>query len=108
VVVRFTGKSNILNTVVKPYTEVVSEQHGTGREFIYRTFHVSLDDDELVWHRDKKNRVVHVLSGSGWQLQLDDSLPEDLKIGQDYHILKETFHRVIKGQNDLVVRIENI
>ena len=93
---------------MKPYRERIEEQHGTGREFIYRTFEPNILDDELVWHRDKKNRCVHVLSGSGWQLQLDDKLPKDLKIGLDYYIPKMTYHRVIKGTSDLVVRIENI
>ena len=93
---------------MKPYKEHVSEQHGTGREFIYRTFDVNVDESELVWHRDLKNRCVHVLSGTGWQLQMDDKLPVNLMIGQDYYITKNTYHRVIKGDSNLVVRIENI
>lgn len=93
---------------MKPYIEREEEQHGTGRKFLYRTFHLDLVDEELVWHRDKKNRSVHVLNGNGWQLQLDDKLPKDLTIGQEYYIPKMTYHRVIKGDTTLVVRIENI
>ena len=93
---------------MKPYKEEVIEQQGTGREFIYRTFDVSVDDSELVWHRDLKNRCVHVLSGKGWQLQMDDKLQVNLMIGKDYYITKNTYHRVIKGEPNLVIRIENI
>lgn len=92
--------------MTKPYKEEVLEQHGTGKMFKVRTFRPDVDESELVWHRDKKNRRVHVLSGDGWKLQLDDSLPKDLMVGQDYFVMKNSFHRLIKGANDLVIRIE--
>ena len=98
----------LMQTMSKPYTEEVLEKHGTGQEYIIRTFSQDVDDDELVWHRDKSSRHIHILRGNGWQLQMDDKLPEELKIGSDYYIHKMTYHRIIKGENDLVVRIENI
>ena len=106
--VHFSGKNKHINIVVKPYTEVLAEQHGTGKEFIYRTFSVEIEDSELVWHRDKSNRKLHVLNSNGWKLQMEDQLPVELVTGRDYYIHKMTYHRVIKGNNDLVVRIENI
>ena len=60
------------------------------------------------FHRDKTNRRVHVLRGKGWKLQMDDSLPEEMKVGHDYWIPEMVYHRVIKGENELVLRIENI
>jgi len=92
--------------MTKPYKEEVLEQHGTGKMFKVRTFEHTVDDSELVWHRDKEHRRVHVLSGNGWKLQKDDSLPEDLTVGRDYYILKNSYHRLIKGENNLVIRIE--
>jgi hypothetical protein len=44
------------------------------------------------------------LSGSEWKIQLEDNLPLDLEIGKEYFIPKETYHRVIKGKGDLIVR----
>ena len=73
-----------------------------------RTFSSDVAEEELVWHRDRTNRRIHILGGQGWQLQFDDKLPEELMIGSDYYIQKMTYHRVIKGENDLIIRIENI
>jgi len=92
--------------MTKPYKEEILEQHGTGKMFKVRTFEHTVEGDELVWHRDKQNRSVHVLSGSGWKLQKDDALPEDLTVGKDYYIMKNSYHRLIKGGDDLVIRIE--
>lgn len=91
---------------IVPYTEQITEQHGTGIKFIIRTFTDSVEEDELVWHRDHESRIVHVLEGRGWKLQLDDQLPQELNIGQDYYIPKMGYHRLIKGAEKLVVRIQ--
>ena len=108
VVADFSGKNIQLNISVKPYTEQVLEQHGTGLNYIVRTFSDNVAEEELVWHRDKSNRQIHILGGNGWQLQFDDKLPEELTVGHDYYIPKMTYHRVIKGEKDLIIRIENI
>jgi len=92
----------------KPYHDKLEEQHGTGLPYIIRTFKESVDPMELIWHRDKESRHISILSGTDWKLQLDDELPVTLKIGGEYYIRKERYHRVIKGEGDLVVRIENI
>lgn len=92
--------------MTKPYREEILEQHGTGRLFKVRTFDHSVEEKELVWHMDKNNRTVHVLSGVGWKLQNDDELPKELHVGKDYYIIKNSYHRLIKGENNLVIRIE--
>ena len=89
--------------VVKPFVDVDVNEN----KFI-RTFEEDVPEEELVWHRDRTNRRIHILGGQGWQLQFDDKLPEELMIGRDYYIQKMTYHRVIKGENDLIIRIENI
>ena len=73
---------------------------------IVRYFSEELDDKELIWHRDKKTRDVEVISGDGWQLQMDNELPEDLKKGKIYRIPKMEYHRVIKGTSQLVLKIK--
>ena len=55
--------------------------------------------------QDLKDRSVHVMEGYGWQLQKDNELPLDLLEGHSYNIDKMEYHRVIKGEGDLVIRI---
>jgi quercetin dioxygenase-like cupin family protein len=84
---------------MKPYTQTV-----TGNK-ILREFAHDTDSHELVWHRDKKDRIVRVIEGNGWKFQLDNMLPILLHEGQEIFIPKETFHRVIKGTNTLKIQI---
>ena len=84
---------------MKPYTQTITENK------ILREFAHDTDSHELVWHRDKKDRIVRVLEGNGWKFQLDNMLPILLHEGQEIFIPKETFHRVIKGTNTLKIQI---
>ena len=85
--------------MVKPYYEV------TFPYYTLRRFPKDLDEDFLVWHRDKENRKIKVLEGTGWMLQLDDQLPVSLKENEDYDIPKMVYHRIIKGDGDLILEI---
>ena len=71
-----------------------------------REFSSSTDSKEFVWHRDKEDRIVEAISNSGWMIQMDNELPR--LIDGKIFIPKETYHRVIKGKGDLVVRITKI
>jgi mannose-6-phosphate isomerase-like protein (cupin superfamily) len=84
---------------MNPYSQV-----NEGGEII-RTFDENVDGHELVWHRDKRDRVVRVLEGNGWWFQMDNSLPLELKVGTEVEIPKETYHRVIKGDTPLKIKI---
>jgi len=46
-----------------------------------------------------------VLTGEGWKVQMDNQLPKEIKRGDEFFIPKETYHRIIKGTTDLVVKI---
>jgi len=72
---------------------------------LIREFSKNVDSDELVWHRDREDRLVKVRSGTGWMLQLENMLPKLLMPGVSYVIPKNTYHRVIKGSESLVVEI---
>jgi quercetin dioxygenase-like cupin family protein len=85
---------------MNPYQEI---QQG---EITVRTFKKDVQDDELVWHRDKEDRIVRVIKGSGWQFQRDNHLPVLLKEGDTIKIKKEEWHRILKGKTDLVVEIK--
>lgn len=70
-----------------------------------RTFSEDVDELELIWHRDKYKREITILEGEGWELQLDNQLPEELLKGKIYTIPAMEYHRVIKGSGDLVIKI---
>tara|TARA_Y100000356_G_C11066634_1_gene186745 strand:+ start:99 stop:368 length:270 start_codon:yes stop_codon:yes gene_type:complete len=85
--------------VVKPY-----EEFKDGK-YIIRTFEANLNEQELVWHRDRRDRVVVPTQGKGWKLQMDNELPEEIKIGKKYFIPKNTYHRLHLGEGELKVKI---
>lgn len=70
-----------------------------------RSFLPTVSTDELVWHRDKKDRLVEVVNGGGWFIQFDNQLPTPLKDGDSIFIQRETFHRIIKGSEKLQIKI---
>ena len=86
--------------MVNPYEDVILEDGA-----IIRTFAEGLNEEELIWHRDRNDREIAVLSGKGWQLQMDNKLPEELKSGRLYYINKEEYHRLIKGNGTLKLKI---
>jgi hypothetical protein len=84
---------------------IYSQENITVNKF-KRVFSQDVPEKELVWHRDKENRLVEVLEDTDWYFQMDNKLPIPLKKGVKFDIPKENFHRVIKGTTDLVILIE--
>ena len=72
-------------------------------DFIYRKFTQDIGEEELVWHRDEKDREVTVLGPTDWQFQFEDSIPQQLQ--DTVFIPKDTYHRLIKGTGNLDIRI---
>jgi hypothetical protein len=66
-----------------------------------RVFKQNVKKEQLIWHKDRKDRVVKVIYGTGWKLQMDNDLPFELELGQNYYIKKENFHRLHKGNSEL-------
>jgi hypothetical protein len=54
---------------------------------------------------DREDRLVKVIEGKSWKLQIDNTLPVELEVGKEYYIPKMTFHRIIKGDSDLILEI---
>tara|TARA_R110000868_G_scaffold266825_1_gene526135 strand:- start:491 stop:769 length:279 start_codon:yes stop_codon:yes gene_type:complete len=72
-----------------------------------RTFKFNIDTDEVIWHKDKEDRIVEVIENNGsWMIQLDNQLPLPLK-GKIF-VPKETYHRAIKGNGDLIVNVTKL
>ena len=81
------------------------EQINVGDKMI-RTFSPEVDDDELKWHQDLKDRKVTIIESGGWSFQMDNDLPNKLKNAEQMFIPKFVWHRVIKGNDKLIVEIE--
>jgi len=66
------------------------------------------DNEMFIWHRDKKTRIVKIISCDNWKLQIDNELPIILKEGYNYLIQKEAWHRIIAGKNKLKIEITEL
>jgi hypothetical protein len=75
---------------------------------LLRIFTPEVDEENLVWHRDKTKRTISVMESGKWKLQMDNRKPFELEKGLVYDIPKMVYHRLIKGQYDLVLRIKNL
>jgi len=70
-----------------------------------RIFESNVDSGELHWHRDRETRLIEVIEGNRWQLQLDNELPIEMKVGDKYTIPEGVYHRTIKGEGNLKIKI---
>ena len=73
-------------------------------DFIHRKFTQDIDEEELVWHRDRNDREVQVVGQTDWMFQLEDEIPQQLK--NTIFIPKSTYHRLIKGTGELNILIQ--
>jgi quercetin dioxygenase-like cupin family protein len=86
---------------MRPYTDIEVTD-----KYIIREFNENIDPIELLWHRDLKSRTITILEGKGWGFQRENELPIPLTQGTIIHISAKEWHRVIKGNNNLKIRIE--
>ena len=84
--------------MTKPYKDKKS------KDFIIREFSSDTPTFELVWHRDKKDRVVQAMHDTDWMFQMDNEVPKRLSENKLF-IPKETYHRLLKGTGNLKVKI---
>nr|QMP83001.1 MAG: hypothetical protein [Caudoviricetes sp.] len=75
-------------------------------DIIYREFEPTMDEDQLYWHKDAANRLIYVIEGEGWKLQMDNEIPFTLTENCEYFIQKETFHRLHLGKSKLILKIQ--
>ena len=73
-----------------------------------RTFNKDVLTEELVWHRDREDRLVEIIEGNGWELQLDNKLPVKMKDGGSFIIPEGVYHRVKRGNDKLVIKITKL
>ena len=85
-----------MNSSTTPYTE----------EAETRTFTQDVLEEELVWHRDREDRIIDPLSTTDWKFQFDNEIP--VNITRLLFIPKNTYHRLIKGTGDLTIRVQKL
>ena len=84
----------------KPYIEYALKNN-----VVVRFFSLNIEDNELKWHKDLEDRIIWTLEESNWSFQLDNELPIHLDANRKILIKKGTYHRLIKGDNDLILII---
>ena len=72
---------------------------------VIREFAADTDPMSLIWHEDQEDRIVEILTGNGWKFQFDEDLPFEMVTGDKIDIPKGFLHRVIKGKNNLKIKI---
>ena len=83
---------------MKPYTDIEVTD-----SYIIREFSENIDPIELLWHRDNEDRTLEILGETNWKIQLDNELPTSLN--DPIFIPRHQWHRVIKGDNKLKLKI---
>jgi hypothetical protein len=71
-----------------------------------REFKQETDSGELVWHRDRESRIIEPINETDWLIKLDDELPK--KIEGEIFIPMGVYHRLIKGNGDLKIKLKKI
>lgn len=86
---------------MRPFSEIKIEEN-----VVERIFDEDVDPEELKWHRDAESRKVKAVFETNWQVQLDNELPRSLN--DEVYIPKGLYHRLIKGNGDLVVSVTKL
>ena len=75
-------------------------------DFHIRTFSSDLSEMELKWHFDEQDRTVICEHDTDWMFQMDNELPIIIKKNTPIFIPEGTYHRIIKGKGDLIVKVK--
>tara|TARA_R100000900_G_scaffold52349_3_gene41832 strand:+ start:142 stop:492 length:351 start_codon:yes stop_codon:yes gene_type:complete len=85
----------------KPFTQQETPEH------LIRTFDPNAPDHLFKWHRDGEDRKITPIENvTGWLFQFDNELPQILETGKSLVVEKGEWHRLIKGIDNLVLKIE--
>jgi hypothetical protein len=92
-----------LDDYYKPFEDF---ENSIYKNVFTRVIKEDVEDQQLIWHKDRKDRTVKVIYGTGWKLQYDNDLPIDLELGRQYEIKEGQFHRLHKGNSELKLEIK--
>ena len=76
--------------------------------FYIRTFSSDLNENELKWHFDEEDRIVICENDTDWLFQFDNELPITINKNEPIVIQKNIYHRIIKGTNNLKLKIKKL
>jgi hypothetical protein len=68
-----------------------------------RVFSQNTDSGEFMWHRDREDRIIESIETTDWKIQLDNELPKVIE--GEVFIPMGVYHRLIKGTNDLKIKL---
>lgn len=91
--------------IKKKSSEFPFDEMKIGQDLFLRRFS-SKDSKDFVWHRDKEDRVIRVVSSDGWKIQFEDSIPQPMIPGSEFFIKKNSWHRIISGKNNALLMIK--
>ena len=77
-----------------------------GNNIFIRTFKQETDSGEFMWHRDREDRIIESIEETNWGIQIDNQLP--IKLSGKLYIPKGVYHRLIKGDGDLKIRLQKL
>jgi hypothetical protein len=68
-----------------------------------RIFSQNTDSGEFMWHRDREDRIIESIETTDWKIQLDNELPKNIE--GEIFIPMGVYHRLIKGTNELKIKL---
>jgi hypothetical protein len=68
-----------------------------------REFKQDTNSGEFMWHRDREDRIIESIGKTDWLIQIDNELPKE--INEKVFIPMGVYHRLIKGTNDLKIKL---
>jgi hypothetical protein len=68
-----------------------------------RVFSQNTDSGEFMWHRDREDRIIESIEPTDWKIQIDNELPKIIE--GEVFIPMGVYHRLIKGTNDLNIKL---
>jgi hypothetical protein len=83
-----------------PFDEIINNNTSV------RIFKQDVEPKLLVWHRDKEDRIIEATHETNWMFQKDNELP--INFDKKIFIEKMVWHRVIKGDGDLELKIKKL
>lgn len=83
-----------------PFTEEIKN------DYYIRTFNSDVIEEDLKWHRDKEDRIIICEEKTDWKFQKDNQLP--ICFDNEIFIEKETYHRLLKGNGSITLKIKKL
>jgi hypothetical protein len=68
-----------------------------------RIFRSDVDEESLMWHRDREDRIIESIGETDWLIQIDNELPK--KIEGKIDIPMGVYHRLIKGSGNMKIKL---